>query len=132
MSDLDLYLRLAVALAIGIGVGIERGWKRRDAPDGEREAGIRTFALIALVGAGAALTVPAAGPLLLAATALGLTALIIAMYVISQREEHADHGATTETAAILTFVTGALAGLGQLLAAGLIAAVMIALLDLKD
>ncbi|MBI1212305.1 MAG: DUF4010 domain-containing protein [Alphaproteobacteria bacterium] len=131
MNDLDLYLRLAVALGVGIGVGIERGWKQRDEVEGERQAGLRTFALLALAGAAGGLSVSIAGVWFLAALALGISALIVTLYVTSQRGEHHDHGATTETAALLTFVAGALAGLGAMLAAGIIGAIMIALLDFK-
>jgi uncharacterized membrane protein (DUF4010 family) len=132
MNELDLYLRLGVALAIGLAVGIERGWKQRDEGEGERQAGVRTFALFALLGAGAALTVSTAGPLPLTALALGVSVLVVTLYFTSQREPEDDRGATTETAALLTFVAGALAGLGQLLAAGIIGALMVALLDFKD
>lgn len=131
MNDLDLYLRLAVALAIGVGVGIERGWKQRDEGEGERQAGLRTFALFALAGAAGALTVPAAGPWVLAAVTIGMSALVVTLYATSQRGENSHRGATTETAALLTFLAGALAGLGQILAAGIIGAIMIALLDFK-
>lgn len=132
MNDLELYLRLAVALGIGIGVGIERGWKQRAEGEGERQAGVRTFALLALVGAAGGIMTPMTGAWLLAALILGVSALIVALYVTSQRREQADHGATTETAALLTFLAGALAGLGHTLAAGIIGAIMIALLDFKQ
>lgn len=131
MDDLDLYLRLAVALGIGIGVGIERGWKQRDEAEGERQAGLRTFTLVSLAGAAGGLTVQASGPWILAALTLGMSALVVALYVTSQRADDSHRGATTEVAALLTFLAGALAGLGQLLAAGIIGALMIALLDFK-
>jgi uncharacterized membrane protein YhiD involved in acid resistance len=46
----DLFERLGLALAIGLLIGLERGWRERDFGDGERAAGIRTFALIGLLG----------------------------------------------------------------------------------
>jgi uncharacterized membrane protein (DUF4010 family) len=131
MNDLDLYLRLGVALAIGVGVGIERGWKQRDEVEGERQIGVRTCALLALLGAAGGLSVSIAGVWLLAALTVGVSALVVTVYATSQRDANSDHGATTETAALLTFVAGALAGLGQTLAAGIIGALMIALLDFK-
>jgi hypothetical protein len=49
--DIDeLISRLAVALGIGLLIGLERGWRRRGATPGSRAAGIRTFALSALLG----------------------------------------------------------------------------------
>ena len=44
------FYRLAVALAIGLLAGVERGWKGREAEEGEREIGLRTMALIGLAG----------------------------------------------------------------------------------
>jgi hypothetical protein len=41
---------LAVALAIGLLIGLERGWERRELPEGQRAAGFRTFAMIGLLG----------------------------------------------------------------------------------
>ena len=48
-SDISLWFNLSVALGIGLLVGAER--ERRKGPDKHRSAaGIRTFALSALVG----------------------------------------------------------------------------------
>ena len=44
----ELIWRLSVALAIGLLIGLERGWKARDAAEGERTAGVRTHALAGL------------------------------------------------------------------------------------
>ncbi len=49
MND-DLAFRLALALAIGLVVGVERGWRERKAEPGSRTAGVRTYALIGLLG----------------------------------------------------------------------------------
>jgi hypothetical protein len=46
----DLFERLALALAIGLLFGAERGWQEREAKDGSRAAGIRTFTLVGLLG----------------------------------------------------------------------------------
>ena len=50
MDTLELFQRLAVALAIGFLIGLERGWKTRLEPDGDRAAGLRTNALGGLLG----------------------------------------------------------------------------------
>lgn len=42
--------QLGLALAIGLLVGFERGWRDRDAPDGGRAAGIRTYGISGLLG----------------------------------------------------------------------------------
>ena len=43
-------IRLAVALLLGSLIGIERGWVAREQKSGERIAGIRTHALVGLLG----------------------------------------------------------------------------------
>lgn len=45
-----LIWRLSVAFAIGLLIGLERGWQARGEAEGERAAGLRTFALTALLG----------------------------------------------------------------------------------
>src|SRR5262245_14504887 len=45
----SLIAKLGLALAVGLLVGIERGWRERDAPDGTRTAGIRTYAITGLL-----------------------------------------------------------------------------------
>ncbi len=50
MDTFELTERLAVALAIGLVIGIERGWKQREEPEGDRAAGLRTHALSGLLG----------------------------------------------------------------------------------
>ena len=46
----ELFQRLGLALAIGLLVGLERGWKSREELEGERAAGLRTYALSGLLG----------------------------------------------------------------------------------
>ena len=41
---------MGIALAIGLLIGAERGWKSREAKDGERIAGLRTYRLTGLLG----------------------------------------------------------------------------------
>jgi uncharacterized membrane protein (DUF4010 family) len=50
IMDLELLQRAGLAAAIGLLIGIERGWQAREAKDGTRVAGIRTFTLIAVLG----------------------------------------------------------------------------------
>ena len=52
MDELTLFSRFGLALAIGLLVGLEREYSQGE---GNLFAGARTFALIALLGAGAAL-----------------------------------------------------------------------------
>ncbi|SFR03093.1 Uncharacterized membrane protein, DUF4010 family [Lentzea waywayandensis] len=89
---------LATALAIGLLLGVER--EHDNADNSSRPAGSRTFPLIALAGAVSAALSPVALGVALGAVA----ALVIAWYLSSS-----EPGATTEIAAIATFLLGALA-----------------------
>jgi uncharacterized membrane protein (DUF4010 family) len=132
MAIPDLYIHFIVALAIGLVIGIERGWSQRETPEGQREAGIRTFTLLSLTGFAAAVGAKALGPWFAAAAALGVLTLLTVGYATEARHPEADRGMTTEIAAFLTFVLGALAGVGEVLAAGVIGVIMLALLEQKD
>jgi len=46
----NLILRLGLSLFIGLVTGLVRGWQERDAPEGSRTAGIRTYGLVGLLG----------------------------------------------------------------------------------
>ena len=75
-ENAQLLERLAVALAIGLLMGLERGWEYRQLREGGRVAGIRTFGLIALLGA---IAVQLGGPsheLFLAAAILAVALLM--------------------------------------------------------
>src|SRR5687767_6919579 len=93
--------KLGVALALGLLVGLQR--ERVDS----RVAGIRTFPLITLFGAVAALAAPALGTWLVAAGALALAAMLIIANVAKLRLDRTDPGLTTEVAALLMYGVGA-------------------------
>jgi uncharacterized membrane protein (DUF4010 family) len=131
MANEELYLRFLVALAIGLAVGVERGWTLRGEKSGEREAGIRTFTIFALTGFAAGIGFETFGPIFLSAAALCVFALIAIGYTSEVLRDDGDRGATTEIAGFLTFILGALCGVGLLLAAGLVAVVLVILLDQK-
>lgn len=96
----DLW-RLAVALAVGLVIGGEREQRKGDGPR-RAPAGIRTFALVGLLGGVAAL----AGPALVATCAVFVGAAALAGYALGDRS---DPGLTTEVALLLTYALGAIA-----------------------
>ena len=105
-------LSLLVALGIGLLLGVERERRKGRGPE-RGSAGIRTFALVALLGG---LSFRVGG---VAATAVALAvvgAAAIAGYVTSADE---DPGLTTEIALLVDFLLGALAQRDTGLAAGL-------------
>jgi uncharacterized membrane protein (DUF4010 family) len=105
---------VAVALLVGFLIGLDR--ERAEARKGhEAFAGVRTFPLIALVGALATILLPVAGIALLVTSFAAVGAIAVVAYLRSSAGGGA--GATTEVAAVATFLLGALAGGGQLVLA---------------
>ncbi|WP_020648806.1 MgtC/SapB family protein [Solimonas variicoloris] len=120
---------IGVSLLIGLLIGIERGWHERDAGDGQRIAGIRTFSLIGLFG-GVCAAFGDGAPLVLGAGLLGLAGVLaFAQHAYPERR---DHGITTLIAALLTYGLGALAVHGEPAIAGGAAVLTTALLGLKQ
>lgn len=105
-------LRLAVALGIGLLVGAERERRKGRGP-GRGPAGVRTFALVGLLG-GLSIRV---GGTLTAAVALAFVGSAALAGYVGRREE--DPGLTTEVALVVAFLLGALAQHDPGLAAGL-------------
>lgn len=108
--DTDAW-RLAVALGIGLLLGVERERRKGSGPS-RAPAGIRTFALVALLG-GLAMLIGSAAVL---AVALAFVAsVVVVAYVLGDRT---DPGLTTEVAVLVAFLLGALAQEEPRLAAG--------------
>ena len=126
MPDTELLRTLAASLAIGILIGIERGWRQRDANDGSRVSGLRTFGLLGLTG-GLAGHVPD-----LLAAAIALAAL--SSLVLGYRSALAREGSLSVTntlVGIVTFALGYMAAKGQVGEALAVAAVTTLLLTLR-
>ncbi len=103
---------LAVALGCGLLVGIERERRKGSGPD-RAFAGLRTFAVISLIGAAAALT-QITGLVVLGAV------LVVALTLLAYwRDRSDDPGVTTETALLLTYLIGVLCVWSLPLAGGL-------------
>ena len=106
--------RLLAALLIGFLIGLDR--ERAEARKAHPEfAGVRTFPLIALAGCVPMLLFDRTGPVLLATAFLAVAAVTAISYHRQVAEGHV--GATTEVAAIGTFMLGALAGAGEIVIA---------------
>ncbi len=107
--------RLLVAMLVGFLVGLDR--ERAEArKEHALFAGVRTFPLIALAGAIPMLLEERIGPALLVATFVAIAAVALVSYVRTSAGGRI--GATTEVAALATFLLGALAGAGELVVAG--------------
>lgn len=110
---------LIVALGAGLLIGVERERRKGEGPSRDA-AGLRTFTIIALLGATGALF---GSPLLVAVGAAAVGLLALAAYL---RSSESDPGLTTEVAMVITYLVGALAMTAPQLAAGL--GVLVALL----
>ncbi len=94
---------LAASTAIGLLIGTERGWHLREAAPGTRVAGVRTFTLIGLFGGLAGLFTEELGPAVVIVAFVALAALVVGPYLLRAREG-GRQSATTEVAALVTFV----------------------------
>lgn len=117
--DFNTVRDFATALLIGALIGIER--EKRKAESGGATGGLRTFILIAQVGAcGGWMSQAVSMPWLLGGSLAAVTLLVLAGYAVENRAKPTELGLTTEVAAIVTFLLGAMATMGHAaLAAGL-------------
>jgi uncharacterized membrane protein (DUF4010 family) len=118
---LTFAVNFATAVLLGALVGIER--EKRKAEEGETSgtAGLRTFTLLALLGAAAAwLSRSTSSPWILAVALLIVGAFVVAGYFVAARANPESTGLTTEVAAVVVFLLGAMVMFGhQELAIGL-------------
>jgi uncharacterized membrane protein (DUF4010 family) len=128
MDQPELISRIGLALTIGFMVGLERGWQERNEEEGSRTAGVRTFSLVALLG-GVFGALSLTGDRILVAAGFVTTGTALAAYMWREGEHDQNFSATTLVAALLTFVLGAFAVLGDITAAsgaGVATAIMLA------
>lgn len=111
---------LAVALGIGLLLGAERE-RRKGEGSGRGAAGVRTFALVSLLG-GVSMALGGEGILIVAGIFVAGAALV--SYLLSDRT---DPGLTTEVALVTAFLLGALAYREPALAGGLAVVVTVLL-----
>jgi len=125
----DYFYRFVVALGIGILIGIQRE-SAYDEPEGKLFAGVCTFSLISLAGYGAALTAEQL------ASALPFVGVLLVFGVLLALSYHQDvlagkPGMTTEMAAVVTFVIGAVCYWNSILLAAALGVTVTVILSLK-
>jgi uncharacterized membrane protein (DUF4010 family) len=128
---IDLLQRLALAFGVGFLIGIERGWKHREAPEGTRAAGLRTHAVIGLLGGVCGALLPYVGQIGFAALTLAFAAALLA-FKLRESEQDNDISVTGTIAALLVFALGAYAMWGNMVVAGAAAVVLAGVLAFKD
>jgi uncharacterized membrane protein (DUF4010 family) len=127
-----LIARLGLALAIGLLVGLERGWRERDAPEGSRTAGIRTYGISGLLGGtSAALADALDAALVLVAGFLGFAA-VFAWFKTREASHDEDFSVTGVFAGLGVFLLGALAVVGDLYAAAAAGTALAAVLASRE
>lgn len=130
--NLDTVHHFLIALLIGALVGLEREKKKASEP-GHALGGIRTYTLLALVGAAAAwLGQRLDTPWVLAAAIAVVGATVIASYLLQQRSGDAAPGLTSEVAALVVCLLGAMTVVGEPPLAVALAVVTSALLAFKQ
>lgn len=115
----QIALEAAVAIAVGMLVGIEREWSQKD-------IGVRTFALAALLGMLATLV---SGELMLVSA--GAVLIVVAFLNFRRAQTSGKLEATTSIALMLVFVMGVLVGNGHLFTPVACAIFITILLSLK-
>ena len=129
MGPTDIFYRFGAALAIGFLVGLQREYAY-GGPEREIFAGARTFALMGLAGCTAALAADVlASPWPFTGVLLLLGALITVAYFVGAWR--GEVGLTTEVAALLTVLAGALCYWDYLALAAAITVATTVLLSLK-
>lgn len=117
---LEILTRLALALALGLVIGLER--ERR-----KKEAGLRTFGFIALLGALGATLGDSYAYIM-----LGMTALLVIFLNIQNMRAQDGTELTTSAAMLVTCMVGILCGKGHTLTPSAVMVSTAALLAWKD
>ena len=129
MEHTDLFYRFGAAMAIGFLVGLQREYAH-GGPGREIFAGERTLALMGLVGCTAAMAADVlASPWAFVGILVPIGALIVVAYFAAAWRGHV--GLTSEVAALVTILTGALCYWGYLALAVAVTVATIVLLSLK-
>lgn len=107
IAEFEPWWQFGAALLIGALIGLEREFyqQKKESPD---FAGLRTFSLIALLGAVTAFLVEDLGIILMALAFGGLILITTVSYFSVTALRKTGSGITTEIAALLTFLLGVL------------------------
>ena len=107
LAEFEPWWQFGFTLLIGALIGLEREFyqQKEDSPD---FAGIRTFSLIALLGAVTTYLIDDFGVILMALALGALILMITVSYFSATNRKKGETGITTEIAALLTFLFGVL------------------------
>jgi uncharacterized membrane protein (DUF4010 family) len=122
----DPFVAVGLALLLGLLVGVQRQLQQH------LLAGVRTFALITLLGAICGLLVPVAGGWILAAGLLAVSVALVIGNALAIKQGSTHPGITTEVSALVMFAVGALVATGQHELGAAIGVSVAVLLQAKD
>ncbi|MES0491024.1 MAG: MgtC/SapB family protein [Leptospirales bacterium] len=115
---MELFKTLGISLAIGLLIGFERSWSEKSSPK-MHIAGLRTFALVGLLGGLSATISYEFTPWFLIVTLIAISVILFLLYN-RDSEQNRYYGMTTIVALYVTFCLGILSVMGEaLLAVGL-------------
>lgn len=129
MLDWQIVQNILISLALGAVVGLERQSHRVEGSS-RSSTGVRTFALASLLGTVSAVASSNGFPGLIYLTGGGYFLMILAYLFFQFREHDGIPGITTEVAALIVFVLGALVPSNPMLAAAL-GVIVAAILSIK-
>ncbi len=129
-ADPIIFYHLAIALGIGLLIGVERGWQQREAHDGKRVAGVRTYGLLGLLGGCTALLGGQLGAVTIGLVFIGVALVLVTTHWANlQATQCSDVSITSLVAGLLVFVFGLMAVSGQeeeAVAAGVVTIMLLA------
>ncbi|MGH8650835.1 MAG: MgtC/SapB family protein [Gammaproteobacteria bacterium] len=117
-------------LSLALGLGLLIGLQRQRA--GSAVGGIRTFPLIALLGAMCGLLASVWSELIVVAGFIGITTMAVLANLAKNKEGAATGGQTTEVAALLTYILGAFLATKNYPVAIVVGGVIAVLLHFKE
>lgn len=130
MQETNLFYRFAAALVIGLLIGLQRQYASYEEPGKKLAAGIRTFSLISLIGCSSAfLSDLINSPLPLISSLIILAIFFAVNYSLDISKGKT--GLTTEVAAILTCIIGAMVYYNQIIIAAALGVATTVLLSVK-
>jgi uncharacterized membrane protein (DUF4010 family) len=107
-------LAFATAALLGALIGVEREKRKTEEEEAAGTAGLRTFTLLALLGAAAGwLAREMSSPWVVAAGLIVTGAVVVAGYFVAARTHPDSTGLTTEVAAVVVYILGAMVTLGH-------------------
>lgn len=131
VSEQQIIIQLAVALLLGALTGLERGWATREQKPGERVAGMRTYALVGLLGGITALLSLKVTPWVLPASLLAVCVAAVMAYRVRMLQMR-DYSITGIIGILLTFCFGAVAVAVDIAVAATAAVITTIILDNKN